>query len=398
MSRELHGIEKGIAIFEQDGDNSVFEMLNGSAAPGGDLGEQDAAPVPSLYTRTGTDEIYKKIASAGAAADWELLGNASIDQLSWRGEKVIAATDDTVAAGNVNPTSWTDNEQGLDHTAFAIGDFVLGDCDGTPALFEVTALPGAPNITVAAASQPIADNDTFMVQNFLPDSPASQEGQAIIHFPTAGSPCVKISDVNWDFATGINLSGRLRSSKRHVVTSADTVESAIEKLDGNQADLITLSGEAQGAVDHSTFTGVTILDNRNTHEALQDLETALEAVTGGAFTLIVDVPTPATPTVIDTLLVDNYQQVEYEIVAHDIANPGRVRFQKIIGFHNGHSGADATTVKDQVNDRQNIGNVNMQASMVLAGAAGAQTIGLEIETSEASGVRLSVRRTEVAAL
>ena len=395
MARDLVGIEKGLAIYETDADDAAFIHLVGSTAPGGDAGDQDAAPIGSLYTRTGTSELYKKIATAGAASDWDLLGNASIDELSWRNERVVAATGDTLVAGNLDPTTLTDNEQGLTDAAFSVGDYILGDCDGTPALFEVTALPGSPNITIAAASQPIADNDTFMVQNYLPDSPASQEGQAIVHIPLAGAPCVKVGDVNWDFATGINLSSGYGETNG-TISSADNVETAIEKLDGNQIDLITLSGVPQGSVDNGTFTGTTIPDASTTKEALQALETAVESFSG-AFTLSVNVPT-STPTVIDTLLVDDFQQVEYEIVAHDIANPDRVRFQKVIGFHNGHSGADASSVKDQVNDRQSIGNVNLQAVMVLSGTGAAQTMGLQINTNEASGVRISLRRTEIEAL
>lgn len=59
-------------------------------------------------------------------------------------------------------------------------------------------------------------------------------------------------------------------------TAGDSFEDAIEKLDANQQDLTTLSGEAQGATDHGTFTGTTIPDSSTTKSALQSLETAYE--------------------------------------------------------------------------------------------------------------------------
>jgi type II secretory pathway component PulM len=62
------------------------------------------------------------------------------------------------------------------------------------------------------------------------------------------------------------------------VTVGDTIQEAIEKLDGNQQDLITLSGVSQGAVDLGTFTGATIPDSSDIKEALQALETAHEEV------------------------------------------------------------------------------------------------------------------------
>lgn len=62
------------------------------------------------------------------------------------------------------------------------------------------------------------------------------------------------------------------------VSAADSVLSAIGKLAANQADLVTLSGVAQGAVDLGTFTGTTIADSSSIKSALQALETAVEAI------------------------------------------------------------------------------------------------------------------------
>lgn len=61
------------------------------------------------------------------------------------------------------------------------------------------------------------------------------------------------------------------------VTASDSILSAIGKLTGNQEDLVTLSGVAQGSVDLGSFTGTTISDNVSVKTALQELETAHEA-------------------------------------------------------------------------------------------------------------------------
>ena len=449
MARDLFGIEKGLRLFGENAQSASFEILEGSAAPGGDLGPQDAAPLSSLYARS-NGELYRKQANAGATSDWVLLGSANLDELSWRSELVRSATGDTIVAGSIDPTAFSDLEGSLDGNAYAVGEFIIGDVDGTPALFEVTAVTSATDITVAAASQPIADNDTFMVQNYLPDSPADQEGQAIVHFPTAGSPGVKVGDVNWDFATGINLASPYTAGSGDI-TDADSVQSAIEKLDGNNDaqdsvlgtaqgdtdlgtfpgsiisdnvsvktalteleakdeaqdviiaeidqnvdDLITLSGVPENSTDLGTFTGDIISDNNTVKGALQELETAIEDAAPGEG--VANVPT-ATPTTLDTVLVDECQSAEWEVVVHNIASPTDVQKFRIEGFHDGHAGADALNVKDDISRRQRLGsNFNLEASIVLAGAAGAQTMGLQIESSAASGVRVSFRRTCVAAL
>ena len=61
---------------------------------------------------------------------------------------------------------------------------------------------------------------------------------------------------------------------------ADQVEVAIEKLDGNVDAVNTSLGTAQGATHLGTFTGSTISDNTTVKNALQELETALEAGAG----------------------------------------------------------------------------------------------------------------------
>ena len=150
MARDFFEIEKGLSIAEENSENSV-KLLTGVAAPDG-LGDQSDAEIGSLYIRRGTGELYQKVANAGNAADWQLngAGSSSITPI-FRDATVRAATGDALAVGNTDPSSWTDNESAIDHTDFAIGEFVIGGVGGSPVLYEVTGI-SAPNITLAAAS------------------------------------------------------------------------------------------------------------------------------------------------------------------------------------------------------------------------------------------------------
>jgi len=433
MSRDIAGFELGFNLFEENGDSPI-STLRGSGAPGADGSFQDNANPGSFYHNSAGEVYVKK--SAGAGTDkWSKLSDADdLLNLSWRGEVVRALTDDTVAAGSVDPTSWSDNETPVAAGDFTVGEFVIGDADGTPALFEVTAI-SAPNITLAAAADPLANNDAFIVRNYLPDSPASQENDALVVYN--GSVMIKLADVDWNFADGINIAAGYAASAGDV-SSSDTVQGALQKLDGNldntssilgrnvQSDsdmgnytgsllndgesikqniqqleteaqaLRTSLGGVAGDVDMGVYTGNIISDNVNQRTVNQELESAIEALesTAGPADIAQN-----TPTVVDTVLVDEFQSAEWEVTAHDIGDPTKVRKFRIEGFHNGHAGADATVVKDDISRRQNIGGTfNIQASVVLSGTGASQTMGLQLDTSDADGIRYTVRRTGVAAL
>ena len=387
MSRELHGIEKGLRLFQENSDLFI-DILSGSAAPNG-LGDQLEAPIGSLYIREGSPTgIYQKETNNGNAADWVLNGSGTNSVAPiFRDIVTRAATTAVVAAGSVDPTAWADNESGLDGNDFAVGEYIISGVGGTPQLYEVTAVTSATDITVAAASPALSDNDGFIVRSYLPDSPASQENQALVVFQEGN--IIKLADVDWNFATGINLSATYDGTQNGTVAPGDSVEAAIEKLDGNQRDLTTLSGVPQGSTDLGSFSGDIIPDGSNNKEALQALETEIESlnfVAGPA-----DIA-QATPTVVDTVLVDECQSVEWEVTAHDKGDPTKVKILTITAFHNGHAGADASNVKDQVYAKARIGNFNLQVEAVLNGTGAAQTMGLQINTNDSDGIRYTVSR------
>jgi len=93
----------------------------------------------------------------------------------------------------------------------------------------------------------------------------------------------KMADVDFAFATGIDMSAGYAAANG-TIAAGDSVEEAIQKLDGNQIDIISSLGVSQGDVDLGTFTGSTISDNITVKSALQELELALEGNIGNDVT------------------------------------------------------------------------------------------------------------------
>jgi hypothetical protein len=275
MARQPYGIEKAIRLYIENTDNAV-DFLVGTAAPDGTSSGQDVAAIGSLYIRQGTGELYQKVANVGAPSDYQLFGGAEVGK--WRGEKVRAVTNDTVTPGsprNLTTTPFADDEgTQLDSNDFTVGEFIIADADGTPVLLEVTNV-SAPNVTFSTPSQApvLSEGDTFISPNYLPDSPDAQEGQAIVNYN--GSVMVRIASIGWNFADGIDLASGYSASSGDV-TPSDSVQGALEKIDGNNDAQDTLLGTSQGDVDLGTFSGNTISDNNTVKGALQEIETAHE--------------------------------------------------------------------------------------------------------------------------
>lgn len=275
MARNFFGIEKGLDVYQENGDLKL-RILTGAGAPTA-TAEQNAAPLGSLYINETNGDLYQKKALSNVAGDWELNGSASAQLGNWRPERVDAHTGQVLTAGLTDPTTWSDNDDGTAAAAFTVGHYVLdGNCD----LWEITAI-AAPNITLVAAANPPVADDMFAVKYNMPDV-AGQENQAIITYN--GSMCIKVADADWGVANAIGLSGGYAAGPGdEIVSAADTVQSALQKIDGNQQetdqnvdDLITLSGVAENSVDLGTFTGVTIPDSSTVKGALQSIETAYE--------------------------------------------------------------------------------------------------------------------------
>lgn len=387
MARDTFNVELGLGVSAENG-NELVKIISGTTAPDGVTGKQGDAPIGSLYLRSGTAEVYKKIANAGAPTDFQELGSANLDELSWRSEKVRFLTNDTLVAGTFDITTLTDNDD-MVIGDINVGEYCVGDFDGVPAIFEITAKPGGNQITIAAAAQPIASNDTFVVQQYLPD-PSGQENAAIAHIPTAGSAGVKISDVDWALATGITLSGGYAAAGGDV-TAGDTVEQAIAKLDDNLDDLTSAVGVAQGDQNMGVYTGDLLNDNESAKQNLQQVETFLENTRirkNGTVAV-------STPTNVDTFLVDSYQGCKWTVMVRDTAVPANVQRFEVEALHNGHGAADATSTDDVKSKILSVGsNFNVSANVILNGAGAGQVMGLSLNTTEAGGITYTIERSD----
>lgn len=155
--------------------------------------------------------------------------------------------------------------------------------------------------------------------------------------------------------------------------------------------IYTALGISYGDTDFGSFTGNTIPDNSDNKEALQSLETAIEAAN---FVDSVAIPA-ATPTSVGAVLVDDFNYVEYEVwVYENAAEATKKEGFKFTVLHNGTSGADASAVDDTLHTKLRIGSVaGLSVSAVLSGTGAAQSIAMQITTTNASTVK--VRRTAV---
>ncbi len=436
MSRELFGIERGINIFQENSDLFV-SIISKTTAPVG-TGDEAAAPIGSLFVREGTGELYQKVTNVGDASDWVLNGSGSSSVLPiFRNIVTRAATGDVVAAGSVDPTAFSDNESGIDGNDFAVGEFLLGGVGGTPLLFEVTAVNAANDITVAAATPALQDNDGLIVRSYLPDSPANQENTAGVMYQNGN--IVKLFDVDWSVATGIVLSAGYAPVNGNVAPG-NSVENAIEKLDGNQLDLTTLTGVSQGSTDLGSFTGTTISDGQTVKQALQEIETAYEetdanvddliSLSGrpenstdlGASSVNGDIvsenatvkqaidelddaitsqdgqaSSPAVTIVetVDQVLVDEIASVHWLVTVENAGAPTSKKHFEVYAGHNGHSAADATGADDTVFARLRLGaNFNVSITVDVNGVGAAQEMRLRVASTEPGGVNVYAKRIE----
>lgn len=389
MARQLFGLEKGIRVYRENNDTDFFDIIFGSAAPGGDAGEQDAAPQGSLYIRQNgaSSTIYQKIGTANSTADWQENGSTSL-QLGFRPEKIRAITSENVTAGarDLTTTPFTDDDgTTLSATDFAVGEFIISNSGATAVLLEVTAV-SAPSVTFSTptSAPALAAFDTFLTPNYLPD-PNGQENQALVQVNSAGA-IVKVADVDWNFATGINLSAGYTPGSGNITTS-DSVESAIQKLDGNNDAQDTLLGTAQGATNLGTFTGNIIADNESVKDALQQLETEVEKgrVSVDGVTVL---------QTVDSVLVDEVCAIKWYVWVQEVATR-EVKAYEIFAAHNGDDSNDATDVDfhDPIL-KVDGANFNLTVNVGLGGSGVTQAMNLTIATTT-GGVDVRVRRVEI---
>jgi hypothetical protein len=395
----------------------------------------DAELTGANYVNTGVGvSINDNLLSLDGQVKINADGIAALtNNLAWR-EKVIAITEDgdlqsaTEGATLSTLLPFSDDEG----TQMVIGDFSADDfilsrnTSGTDRLWQVYDDTGTLKITLIGFNA-IVDYDTFIVKNDLVDSPASQENAAIYHYN--GTDLVKIADVDWSLASGIDIDSGY-AAVNGTVDNTDTVLSAIQKLAGNQLDITSLTGVSQGAVDLGTFSGTIIPDSSAIKPALQALETDVEAIqtlTGvsaeatdlGTFTgdtitdntvvttalqdlevahekarLALTETAVTTERVIDSVVVDDVRMVTWRVVCHDDSN-NKVKAFTVNAIHDGDSTTDAGLIdKDITNLRIGTNITGLTLDVDLDGNSGAAQR-MELKITSTDSVRVTATRYEV---
>jgi len=125
-------------------------------------------------------------------------------------------------------------------------------------------------------------------------------------------------------------------------------------------------------------------------------QSAVDAISGGSNSD--DDIAATTPTIVNTCLVDSCNGVEWEVQVFEQVDKTKREFFKITSLHDGTPSADATTFDETVHTKlKNSGAdvAGLTFTTKLAGAAGTQTIGVEISATAA--ITVLTRRTDMPA-
>lgn len=388
MSLDYFRAEKGLHLTGENLDVGAH-LLFGSGAPSLD------ADVGSLYMRTDVAQIWRKIAAGAGSGNWERQAElADIGTFGFRSERVVAVTSQAAPANNtvidLAATPLTGDEgttlSGANFTA-NVSHIIFG-YGGTEKLMKVSVVSGD-NITVTDVGVVVLSaGNGFVAENFLPDSPDAQEGSALVWYN--GTDLIKIGDVNWSLADGINLTSGYSAAVGNVAPN-DTVQAAIAKLDGVNDAQDSLLGTSQGATDLGSFTGTTIPDNSTVKGALQSLETAVEAIVDLTKSSVTGVTTIQT---LDSVNVDSYQGARWWVVASLDSNPARKQGFEVFAIHDGTPSADAAGTDHTVYGKLKLGsNFNVDLSIDLNGTGAGQV--MRLRATAAAGISLKATRLEV---
>lgn len=187
-----------------------------------------------------------------AALDTQVFANteaiaALTTSITWR-DTTYAVTVDSYTEGQAKPTTFSDDEKVGGIGAPADGDFLISSTDNK--VYKVVA----GNLI----TQPTLDGYTYMVKHTLTNTPVSQENQSV--WTINSGIFVKLADVNWQLASGINLTAGYTAATAPAARPAgnDTVEAAISKLDGRVGATVVAGNFISAAV--STNANIQAID------------------------------------------------------------------------------------------------------------------------------------------
>ena len=228
---------------------------------------------------------------------------------------------------------------------------------------------------------------------FLKENQDASQDNAIDILFGSGAPGGDAGEQDGAFEGSLYLDTNTAGDTRLYAKIANTgATSDWELLRSRQ--LWNVIGVAVEAADMGTFTGSTLSDNQDIKTLFQELENAIEAITGDVRTQQAGV---TTETTLDSVGVDSVLACEWEVHIREDASPANVKVQKVIAIHDGTDSADAVNVDDSVFAKLRIGsNFNATVSVDLDGVGPAQTMRLRVASSTA-GVTFTARRTTITA-
>ncbi len=237
-------------------DTLLNYRLDGSRALTGNM-DVNSNFLNNVPTGTNSDHVVNLGQMDAAVATLEAAISASSTSLAWRSPADVA-TEFTTGSIPANGDALVDSN-------FGAGNNRLFEDDDAATQFTVANFPADDTVVfLKAASEPklmvcrdvlgtkrwydssesdvalkidrtIVAGDTFIVKNDLLDTPDAHENTAIYHI-VAGTPktAIKIGDIDWDQATGISISvSYTQGAGGATVVTGDSVEQALQKLDGN---------------------------------------------------------------------------------------------------------------------------------------------------------------------
>jgi hypothetical protein len=221
-----------------------------------------------------------------ASADFEIgrlivvrEGTAKGDTI-WANQATVATVDTTaVDIDQVIDPQVSTNTTGISDNTSDIADIrtTQGTSDGDTDMGTYTGTVLTDNTTVKANIQELGTQVDTNTTHSTGDGSDHQDVADVVTL--SGSAA---NSTNHGVFSGSTLSdtettrSALQALETAVETKADS--STVTEIDGNVDDLITLSGVAENSTDLGTFSGTTITNSSTVKTALQELETALEAV------------------------------------------------------------------------------------------------------------------------
>ncbi len=243
-------------ISNRQADTATLYKLDGSRPLTGtmDLAGNFLVNVPQGAS---ADHVINKAQFDTAVAAIQASISASANSLQWRSKVDFvtkrtsgsipvngdALLDSTFGAGNARlfedddaPTQTTTATIIADSTVVFLKDglepkkMIVRDVLGTKRWYDQTETDPALKL-----DRQITANDTFIVENDLLGEEDSRETQSI-YYVQSGSPktLIKLGDFDWNLATGVSISSSyVTGAGDQTVVQGDSIQQAIQKLDGN---------------------------------------------------------------------------------------------------------------------------------------------------------------------